>query len=161
MGDTAVHPAEAAQAARRLGPAVTDASQSAEAIKSINDSQTDGKWGTESGPSSFRSNYTNVLNDAYDDVSKLQTELSDFVSSVKQVVENFSTTDSDSATAQSLLAAKADRVAAREQLTATIQKTLDSAGQLVSHLNPFNTTQSTNTTPSTPSTPTNQWQPKK
>lgn len=109
--DLAVEPGADEKVEKDLQPATENVDTAATQVQTISDAQTEAKWGTERGPSAFRTAYVKVLNDAQDEIAALKRELDAYIDTVKNVVEEFTESDSDSATAQKILDGRADHQA--------------------------------------------------
>jgi hypothetical protein len=135
MSDVAINPAEAAAATEKLSAATGDNEATAESVLTLAGAQTETKWGTESGPAAFRDSYSQILNDSRTDVLELTNQLSDFITAMQKVIEEFEAGDSGSATAQHLAAEKqncaTERDAADQKRIADIQRYL---GRVMSDL---------------------------
>lgn len=109
--DLAVEPGADEKVEKDLQPATENVDTVATQVQTIFDAQTEAKWGTERGPSAFRTAYVKVLSDAQDEIAALKRELDAYITTVKAVVEEFTEKDSDSATAQKILDGRADHQA--------------------------------------------------
>lgn len=109
--DLAVEPGADEKANKDLKPAAENVGTVATQVQSINDAQTEAKWGTEKGPQRFRTEYVKVLSTAQDEIAALKRELEAYVATINQVVAGFTKNDDDSATAQKILDGRSDHEA--------------------------------------------------
>lgn len=97
MSGWTVDPESANSAAANLAPAADLAGDSASTLLGAVVAQDTGKWGSETGPGTFRSAYVDALWTVRDDLRVMQQRLDSYVQGVKQAVVAFQASDSDAA----------------------------------------------------------------
>ncbi len=106
--DLAVEPGAAKKAEKELEPVTDQVGTVADQVQTMSAAQTEAKWGVERGPDAFNRRYQLVLGTAQTDITALKAELDAYLKTVKTVVAEFTTKDTDSATAQKILDRRAD-----------------------------------------------------
>ena len=106
--DLAVEPGADKKAENDLQPATEQVGTVADQVQTMIAAETEAKWGVERGPDNFSRRYRSVLDTAQTDIAALQAELEAYVTTVKTVVTEFTSKDTDSATAQKILDGRAN-----------------------------------------------------
>nr|WP_300149640.1 hypothetical protein [Propionicimonas sp.] len=97
MGGWTVDPVTAKAAANGLAPAAELAGDSASALRGAAIAQDGAKWGTETGPRSFRSAFSDALWATRDDLATMQERLTSYVAGVRGAIQAFENSDDDAA----------------------------------------------------------------
>ncbi len=109
MGWT-VDPATAQAAINNLGVAPDELATASDATSVLVDLQTSSKWGTEPGPTTFMNTYSDTLTWANDEVTRIESQLLAYVSTIKTAITTFSDTDDDIKTQMVVIEGQQDAV---------------------------------------------------